>query len=229
MANSLYSGTFQNGKVFLELDVSDVREKTKALADALSEETFKKVMRRTIYETSSKVKTLTKNRIREQYRVGQSPILQALGKPQITVGTEVSCLIPVRRTRGTISSGSLSSGSYKALKRGPSAKVLVSSNSILPHSKGSKRIHFYVPSGKLQGHVFVRHEDGKRWTGKRRDKKGEVVGKVSRKGSISHGVGIAIPQMPVNRSAKAIQEDAAQYMLDRLEHNINAILSGVAK
>lgn len=229
MANSLYNGTLPNGKAFLELDVSDVRAKAQALTNALSHETVMKVMRTTIYETSRQVKTLTKKRIREQYKVGQTPILQSLGQPKISVGTEVSCLIPVRRARGTISTGGMSSGSYLALKRGPSAKILVAGNSRLPRSKGSGRIHFYVPSGRLQGHIMVRHEDGKRWKGKRRDKNGHEVGKVSRVGSLSHGVGIAIPQMPVNRSAKDIQNDAAEFMLKRLEHNIQAVLDGVVK
>lgn len=230
MANSLFDGTLPNGKAYLELDMGDVREKTQELAGILDTDTFQKAMRTTIYETSKHVKTIVKKRIREEYRVGEKPILQSLGSPQITVGaTEISCLIPVRRNRGIISTGSMSSGCYMALKRGPSAKVLVAGNSMLPHSKGKRRIHFYVPSGTLKGHVMVRHEDGKHWKGKRRDENGNVTGKISRVGSISHGVGIAVPQMPMNRSAEAIQNDAAEYMLKRLDHYIGVALGGAAK
>ncbi len=106
----------------------------------------------------------------------------------------------------------------------------------MPHAKTDKRIHFYIPSGRLQGHVFVRHNDGIDWTGKRREGTGETevwktkkgkrkrnrkvqtTGERKRIGTISHGVGIGIPQMPMNRSADEIQEQVGQYAMERLLH-----------
>lgn len=203
----------------LYIDVSDLSGKVRQLRDALDEETFRKVLLHTIRDTSKKIKTIAKRRIREEYQIPAGRVLRSFGAPQISTGSEISCLIPIKDVRGTIASRG---GAYKALKRGPGAKIVKTGNSILPHSKSSERIHFYIPSGRLAGHVFVRHNDGKRWTGRRID-----GGTRLRKGTITHGVGIGVPQMPMNRSEEEIQRDIIEFMDKRLEHYATQMLRGV--
>ena len=152
--------------------------------------------------------------------------------------------VVIQDVRGTIATGD---GAYTALKRGPGAKVVRSGNSILPHNKTGQRIHFYIPSGRLQGHVFVRHNDGIQWTGVRREGTGEneewktrkgkkkknkkvrETGRRTRTGTVSHGVGIGVPQMPMNRAADDIQDQVGQYAMERLIHYQGAILKGIVK
>lgn len=217
----MFSKGEERMKTSLYIDVSDLSRKMQQMQSVFDEETFKKILLHTIRDTSRKVKTISKRRIREDYQIGSMRILRSFGSPKITTGAEISCLIPIKNVRGTIAS---SGGAYKALKRGPGAKILKAGNSILPHSKSSERIHFYIPSGRLAGHVFVRHNDGKRWTGKRPNGKWRL-----RKGSISHGVGIGVPQMPMNRSEPEIQRDILEYMGKRLEHYQTQMLRGVIK
>lgn len=217
----LFSEGEERMKTSLYIDVSDLSSKMHQLQDTFDEQTFKKILLHTIRDTSKKVKTISKRRIREDYHIAAGRVLRSFGAPSISTGAEISCLIPIKGVRGTIAS---KGGAYKALKRGPAAKVVKAGNSILPHSKSSDRIHFYIPSGRLAGHIFVRHNDGKRWTGRRPD-----GGRRLRKGSISHGVGIGVPQMPMNRSEEEIQKDILEYMGKRLEHYGTQMLRGVIK
>ena len=211
-------------KTSLYLDVSELSGKMQQLQGVFDEKTFRKILLHTIRDTSKKVKTISKRRIREDYQIGAGRVLRSFGAPMISTGANISCLIPIKGVRGTIAK---SGGAYKALKRGPAAKIVKTGNSILPHSKSSERIHFYIPSGRLAGHVFVRHNDGKRWTGRRPDGKKKKYR--LRKGSISHGVGIGVPQMPMNRSEPEIQRDILEFMGKRLEHYETQMLRGVIK
>ena len=39
-------------------------------------------------------------------------------------------------------------------------------------------------------------------------------------------VGIAIPQMPMNRSQEEVQQDILDYMKERMEHEIQRLMAG---
>ena len=229
-------------KTLLSIDTSELNKTLKAVGTALGPEKMNVALKHTIQDTGRRVKTLVKSEIRKEYHAKAGRIGKAIGRPQYSLGGTISCIIPVRDVRGTIATGD---GAYTALKRGPGAKVVKSGNSILPHGKADKRIHFYIPSGRLQGHVFVRHNDGIGWIGARREgtgetevwktkkgkqkrnKKVQTTGTRKRKGTISHGVGIGIPQMPMNRSADEIQAQVGQYAMERLLHYEEAILKGI--
>lgn len=204
-------------KTSLYIDVSQMQGDLSRLKTVFDEATFKRILRHTITDTSRRIKTISKRRIREEYQIAAGRIMRSFGAPQITTGAEISCLIPIKDVRGTIAS---SGGAYMALKRGPKAKIVKTGNSLLPHSKGSARIHFYISKGRLSGHVFVRHGDGKRW----RSRNGRM-----QKGSISHAVGIGVPQMPMNRSQDEIQADILKYMSKRLAHYEKQFILGNIK
>lgn len=229
---------------WLSIDTSELNRTLKEVGAALGPEKMNIALKHTIQDTGRKIRTLAKQEVRKTYRAKAGRIDKAIGRPVYALNGTISCVVPIRDVRGTIATGS---GAYTALKRGPSAKVLKSANSILPHDKTSERIHFYIPSGRLQGHVFVRHRDGVSWIGKRREGTGEteswktkkgkakknrkvtVTGTRKRKGTISHGVGIGVPQMPMNRAADGIEEQVGQYALQRLLHYQEQILKGVVK
>lgn len=231
-------------KEWLTIDTSDLTRLCRQVGAVLGPEKMNIALRHTVQDTGRHIRKTTKDHIRKEYRAKAGRIGKAIGKPIFSGGGAISCIIPIRDVRGTIATGD---GAYTALKRGPGAKVVKSGNSILPHGKADKRIHFYVPSGRLQGHVFVRHNDGVPWIGKRREGTGEietwqtkkgrkkrtkrvvVVGERKRKGTVSHGVGIGVPQMPMNRAADEIQDDVKEFAMKRLLHYQEAILSGAVK
>ena len=64
---------------------------------------------------------------------------------------------------------------------------------------------------------------------KKKNKKVRETGRRTRTGTVSHGVGIGVPQMPMNRAADDIQEQVGQYAMERLIHYQDAILKGIVK
>lgn len=249
----------------LHIDMSSLNAQVDDLKHRLSGETFMKVMWYTVKETGTKVKTLSKPEIQKKYKAKSGRIDEAFMRPQVTKGDGVNAIIPVRGPRGTIGRN----GAYAA-KRGrkirgvrtnpmsgrtetfgtwaaPQGKVLTERNSILP-IKSAPRRHFYIPSGKLGGHIFgIKQGDSTQWTGVRRERKKETytdssgrvrtrrVGKPieqgmrKRKGKLVHGVGISVPQMPENRSAEGIQNEVLEYASRRLEHHGTRALDGKLK
>ncbi len=94
------------GNTFLEIDVSDVRDKVNLLTAELDPETFHTVMYRTVRDAATHAKKAVAEHVVKDYRVGVRAVTGSMGRPQITsAGAEVACLIPVRKTRGTIWSG----------------------------------------------------------------------------------------------------------------------------
>lgn len=212
-------------KEWLSIDTSELNKTLKEIGTALRPEQMNIALRHTIQDVGRRVRTLSKKEIRKEYRAKSGRIDKAIRRPVYSLNGTISCIIPIMDARGTIAT---KSGAYTALKRGPGAKVVKSANSILPHNRTDMRIHFYIPSGRLNGHVFVRHNDGKKWIGKRSEKD-RIKKTRMRKGSLSHGVGIGIPQMPMNRAAEGIQNDVAQYAMKRLLHYQEQILKGNVK
>lgn len=209
-------------RTLLSIDTQDLQQKVSSLRERVDEKQFKRILVHTLRDTGRKAKTLTDREIRRDYQIRSRDVKSTFGYPKISTGTEISCLIPLRNMRGTIAR---KSGTYQALKNGPRAKVLKAGASLLPHRPTDNRIHFYIPSGRLAGHVFVRRLDGKVWYGKRKAKNGKVY-RVKRVGSITHAVGIGVPQMPMNRSRENVQKTLLDYMGTRLEHYEKAVLSG---
>lgn len=232
-------------KTILTVDTSELTRTLAQMNEALGTEKTNIALRHTIQDVGRRARTLTKRAIREKYRIKAGRIDKAIRAPQYTLNGTVSCVIPIQDARGTIAK---SVGAFDALSEGaPGAKVIHGAVSILPHDKHGKRIHFYIPSGRLQGHIFTRHDDNVRWVGKRRvgtgkteqwqtktgkkrkNKQTVVTGVRKRKGTISHGVGIGIPQMAMNRAGEDIQENIADLAMKRLLHYQEQILKGNIK
>ena len=221
----------------LQIDVSDVVEKMNEFSCRVSPGTFEKVYRYTFRDVGKAVKTVADPLIRKEYRAKSRKIKSAFKTPIISTSGQIVLMVPVSDIRGKIGK----KGMFNATS-GPGAQIVTAGNSLLP-TKGS-RVHFYVSSGRLAGHMFVRHNDGKVWRGTRRQqtkeafqdslgrnrtrKTGEVkeYGTRKRVGSITHAVGIGVPQMPMNRAADEVQSAVLTRAHQRFEHYARRALSG---
>lgn len=214
----------------IKIDVGDLREKMESLSKGLSKEEIQKALFRAVRHTGKNLRAIATKEIRKNYAVKQKKIHEVYGNLQIQTGSAMKCYLPLRRSRGAIGKGF--NATYEAVdtiqganalftlrrkedgtkksnrKPSPRAKIKIGKVSALP-IKG-KRIHFYVEKGKYKGHVFVRKEGVKRYP-------------------ITHGVGIAIPQMSYNDAKEGIQKDVREHLYNRLEHEATQLLKGVTK
>ena len=231
-------------RTVLSIDTSGLNKALKEVGAALGPEKMNIALRHTIRDVGRHVRVLTNDEIRKKYKAKKNRISKAIRKPQYTLNGTISCIIPIVDPRGTIATGA---GAFRAMKRGPGTEVILGAKAILPHDRRDERIHFYIPSGRLQGHIFVRHDDDVKWIGKRREGTGEIehwktkkgkkkknkktriTGVRMRKGTVSHGVGITVSQMAMNRASDDIQAQVAEYALQRLLHYQEQILKGNVK
>ena len=221
----------------LQIDVSDVVEKMNEFSRRVSPEKFEKVYRHTFKDTGRKIRTICKETIPKDYCAGKRKIGAAIKNPIIVTSGSLVLMVPVSDARGKIGKKGMFAGNGQ-----PGAAIVRSGNSLLPTT--GDRVHFFIKSGRLAGHMFVRHKDGKIWRGERRERQveryqdtagrnrkrrvGEVkeYGMRKRIGLISHAVGIGVPQMPMNRSADDVQSQTVQFADQRFKHYARQALNG---
>ena len=202
--------------VYLDIDISDAKAKIDALRLVHTPEEMNKLLRRAVDRTGSRVKTILKTEIPQDYEVKPTWVASHVGKPKTTVGgggLGVSCNIPIDGHRGSIGGRYGASGGshgWKAVRRGKrykiSAKIVKGSKSTMPatmrHQGGNPP--FRNLGSKLGGVTFTR-------AGKERF-------------PIVRVVGLGVPQMPLNRSKDDVQEEIMETLMKRLEHEHQYII-----
>ena len=228
----------------LSIDTRELDELVERVGEALGSEKMNIALKRTIRAVGGKIRTLTTQEIRKKYDIKKGRVSKAIKPPIYSLHGTLSCDVPIIDPRGTIANGP---GQFKAVPEGPGAKIILGETARLPHKKGAGRIHFYIPSGKLQGHIFVRNEDNVKWIGKRRKGTGKKerwktktgrkkvnwetkeTGVRKRVGTLSHGVGIGVSQMAMNRAAGNIEEQVIEFASNQLLFYQEQILKGKIK
>lgn len=202
--------------VYLDLDISDAKEKIEALRKVHTEAEMKKLLRRAITRTSGRVRTILKTEIPKDYEVKPTWVASHVGNPRMTDGGSigVGCVIPIDGHRGSIGGRYRASGGahgWNAVKRGKrykiNARIVKGGASTMPkqmsHQGGNPP--FRNLGSKLGGATFTR------------------VGK--ERFPIARVVGLGVPQMPLNRSKDDVQEEIGSYLQKRLEAEHNFIIS----
>ena len=137
---------------------------------------------------------------------------------RVSFGNNVSCVIPIVKERGKIGG----SGMYGARggargwnikgKYTVKASILKGGRSALPGNlpnMGGQPPFRNISAPKLNGITFTRKGKGKF--------------------PIAPVEGIAIPQMPLNRSKDAIEKDVKELLEKRMEHVLEQVLLGKVK
>ena len=208
-----------NSGVYLEIDASELSDKIDMLKGAMTEQKFNSAMRDIFRRTGTRVKTILGNDVPKEYMVTKTQVRKTVGSAKITSsGLGVGCSIPVRGPRRGIGPGRESysaSGSARGWeslhkKYRVKAKILRGKVSTLPAAAAS--YSGYPPfrntsAPQLNNQTFTGTGDN-----------------ITRR-PIEKVTGIAIPQMPMNRSEQDVQKDIKQFMEERMERRLYVLMS----
>lgn len=202
------------GSIYLEIDASELDEQITRLRSVMTPERFNQVMYGIFKRTGGHVRKILKTDLPKQYYAKSGEIGKAVGNPKVVMGgLGVGCTIPVRGPRKSIGGGFSASGGahgWNSLRRKyrVKARIVKAGQSTLPQTMASYggQPPFRNLGSTLGGLTFTR-------AGKSR----LPIMKVS---------GIAIPQMPMNRSEADVQRDILDYMERRIEHEFQRVIAG---
>ena len=214
MANRSFIGGFN---VSLYVDMSDLQEKIETCRVALSRKGYEALMNRTFNEVGKKMRTYVTEESVKEYEVTKAWVRSQMLGTKIHLGASPQVVIPLRGAKGSIG------GRFKARARsrgkvnGMSVKgrivanIVRGSQSVMPpvmkNQGGNPPFVLYVTKG-VQGA-----------SGKGGQKDVVFTRKGPGKMPIVSVKGLAVPQMPLNRAADAIQDRIVEYAGERLEHN----------
>ncbi len=194
----------------LYIDTSDTARLCKTMKAVMNEAEYKKALNRIVKNTAKDVRKFVTEDVRKQYAVREKDIKAAFCPPKYSETTgELNCVIPIRGARGKISKNSKgmfvkATGGAKGWAIRPykvGTKIVVGHNTVLPNQTKHPTFINTSTKGKapkLNTLAFARES--------------------SERLPIRPVVGIAIPQMPVNRAAKDVENDIADRMFREAEH-----------
>lgn len=196
--------------VTIRIDARDCANKLTMLQAACKPERFNRALYRIYSRTGKHVRQILKTDLPHEYAVSPSKVGKAVGNATI-VG--MGCVIPVRDKRGNIGSQYSASGGahgWASLHRKyrVKARIVKSARSTLPKNVSSYggQPPFRNLGSKLGKLTFTR-------AGKAR-------------GPILRVSGIAIPQMPMNRSQDEVQKDIGNFLMVQVNREFMNVMAG---
>lgn len=195
--------------VYLEVDMKDASNLIQSLRAAHSQKNFELLMSRAFRRTGSRVKTIIGNEVPKDYEVTKTQVRKAVGAPRMgDGGGSVGCTIPINGARLVIGGGFSATGGahgwnamrYSGKGYKVKAKMVKGATSILPKTMENQGGNppFRNLGSSLGGVTFTR--------------------KGADRFPIARVAGIAIPQMPMNRSQDEVQAEILKYLMERMEH-----------
>lgn len=200
--------------VSLEIDASDLLAETERLRSVMTQEQFERAMYRVFQRTGGHVRRILRTDLPKEYHVTSGDVGAAVKNAKVTFGGGgAGCAIPVVGSRRNIGSKFKASGGahgWNSLRRKyrVNAKIVKAGTSTLPQNMSS---YGGQPPFRNLGSSIMPLT----WT--RAGKERFPIMKVS---------GIAVPQMPTNRSEPDVQNDIKDYMYQRMEHEFSRIIGG---
>lgn len=200
--------------VRLEIDASELQQELDRLKGKLTPEEIDKISMRIFRRTGQHVRSILRKDIPKEYEVKAGEVGSAVGAAKVTGGGGVGgagCIIPVRGPRKSIGGSFRASGGAHGWnsvhrKYRVKARIVRGQQSVLPANAASYggMPPFRNLGSSLGGVTFTRAGVSRL-----------PILKVS---------GIAIPQMPMNRSEAEVQQDIQDYMMKRFEHELNWLI-----
>lgn len=196
----------------IEIDASDLRSKIDRLQANMTPEQFEHAMYGIFRRTGRHVSAILRKDLPQQYSVKAGDISAAVKSPELSMGGGgVGCSIPIRAVRGKIGSDYKASGGAHGWnnvkyhrKYRVKAKVLKGAQSTLPAKWHSGFPPFRNLGSSLGNISYARSSKAR--------------------GPILKLTGIAIPQMPLNRSEADVQRDIKDYLEKQMEERFLALL-----
>lgn len=194
--------------ITINVDASDCVAKLTMLQAACKPERFERAVYRIYSRTGKHVRAILKKDLPHDYKISASKVGKAVGNASIQ---GMGCIIPVRDKRGDIGGQYTAAGGahgWNSLHRKyrVKARILKGGQSTLPSTVMAGYPPFRNLGSKLGGLTFTR-------TSKER-------------GPIKKVSGIAIPQMPMNRSQDEVQKDIVDFLKAQIEHEFMNVMAG---
>lgn len=192
--------------VYIEIDASEAVQLLNRIQLLVKPEQFRRIVYNVYKRTGRYVLTVMKNDVSHDYAVKKKEIEKAVGKPKLSMYSgEIGCTIPITGRRGAIGGMFSASGSAKgwqSVRKKYRVKTHVIRGARKPLPKQMNDIGGFPPfrnstAPDLHNVTFTRVT-----------KDQLPIRKI---------VGIAIPQMPMNRSREAVQDDIIKFMMKRIE------------
>lgn len=196
----------------ITIDASDLQEKINLLKANMTQSKFEQAMYGIFQRTGRHVAQILRTDLPQQYEVKPGDISAAVKSPKLSVGGgSVGCSIPIRAIRGKIGSQYRASGGahgWRSLTRKyrVKARIIKGAQSTLPEKWHSGYPPFRNLGSSLGGLTFARSS--------------------RERGPILKITGIAIPQMPTNRSEPSVQSDIKDYLEKQMEQRFYALMLG---
>ena len=233
------------GDSMLQLDMDQFETLLGNMAATLTAKQYRRVMIRALRRSGNAVKTAVAREVYKEYHIPYSSALHSMGSPRITSMTSAPSMnIYVKGKRERIGptgpypawsqGANTSSGRKRKRAYSRSGNVTMEDvrgvKSTLPAGVGTDARHFMVMSGKYAGRVFAAipktaggslfkvHTRGKRICRYQRSNE-----------TIRPAVGIAIPQMPLNRATPGIQARFVEIFQKRVMHEWQNVMAGIAQ
>ncbi len=194
--------SFINGSgAYLTVDMSDVSRLIDNLRGIMKRDQFERLIYRTFGEVGRRSKTIISRAVRQEYVAPDNWVKSQIERYQLTMGgaMPVTCKIPLKGTKGVIGKQFPASGGRRG--RPLMASIVRGARSRLPavmQNQGGQ------PPFMSGGVAFTR--------------------KSAARIPIVRVVGLAVPQMPLNRSEERTQRQILELAEKRLEHNFYHIL-----
>ena len=195
--------SFLGGGAYLSVDMSDVSRLIEHLRGIMIRDQFERLLYRTFGEVGRRSKTIISRAVRQEYVAPDGWVQSQIGHYQLSMGgiMPVTCKIPLKGAKGVIGGRFPASGGRRG--RPIMASIVRGARSRLPAVMVNQGGQPPFMSG---GVAFTR--------------------KTSARLPIVRVVGLAVPQMPLNRSAEETQNQILELAGKRLEHNFYYMLGG---
>lgn len=213
---------------YVYIDGSELQELCDKMAAKLTEAQFDKLMRRTLNEVGKRSKKIIREAIQSQYYASTSWVNSSIRSARVEGGGgSVLCRIPIISEKGGIGSQFAASGGAYGWNPPPyriTAQIVKGGTSVLPEELshqggqppfrniGIRTTSKKNPNRKLKKPVVEKNSKGGSLVFTRAGKSRLPIQKVS---------GIAVPQMPLNRSRDTTETRILDLAEKRLEHNFS--------
>ena len=215
----------------VNLDVSDVKDLMTKLRTIYTEEQAKKMIKHALNRTGRKVKSIVKTEVPKSYHITKSVVGKDIRSPisRVDSAQNPTCTIPIVGTKHIIGGNTFPA---KGGKRGWNVFEYTTGSDGQVHRKGKRyRIQAQILKGTTStlpeemsaqgGHPPFRNTSAKKLNNAVFTRPAGV-GFPPKNLPIARVVGVAVPQMPMNRSEEDIQEEIVEHLKKRLivEHEL---------
>lgn len=213
------------GGAYLYIDVSQVTATMDRLKVIMSKPSFDEMLRRTFNDAGRKVKTIMRQEIPDDYAVTAGWVGKHVGFPVPFSGAGgIGVKVPLDGARGSIGGTFAASGGYH---RYTHATQVHMANGTVRSRKAHWR-NARVRAQIVKGNVSTMPSAMTHQGGNPPFMVGGIAftRRTEKRFPIVSVVGLAMPQMPLNRSEADVQKQIADYTMARLMHHFGQLFGG---